>query len=186
VLNFTVLMGFFMALGSWLLFLFHRQVTESRIVGYLGFLSMMYDGVGFFGKAIGGDPYFQFYPLRFLFPAISVYLAYCYFRSPGLRLYYLNFLLGSIALIWNFESGVVVCVAWIMSLLYMEIGRAGLKAMALHVIKGLGVLLAVFAIFNFLMLMKYGQIPHYRDFFAFHRIYYGAGYMALPMPLVHP
>jgi hypothetical protein len=50
------------------------------------------------------DPYFQYWPVRFLFPAAVVCLALCI--GPGIRVAVAGGAIAGIALVWNLESGV--------------------------------------------------------------------------------
>jgi len=196
VLNFTVLMGVLTALSAFVLHRFMRGITTNRILRALGYSSTLYFCY-YFGKVVtydpihyakvaGGDPYFQYHPIRFVFPVLSMYLAYEYFAHHDRRSYYLSFIAASIAVLWNFDTGFVVFASWLLAVLFEEFFSLNGRAMASHVLRGGVIFSAVFGAFTLYMYMRYGHVPDYRMFFDYQRLFYVSGYMMLPMPLVHP
>lgn len=185
VLNFTALMGLLMGLSIFLIYKFTREITFNKIVGYIGFISMIYYSY-YFGRVMIHDPYFQYYPVRFLFPAISIYLTYKNFETNSSKLYYISFFIYSIAILWNFDTGFVVFISWLLVLLFHELFRLKLKEMLLHIIRALIIFMITISLFTLYMYIRYGSIPDYSKFLIYQNIYYKYGFMMLPMKVIHP
>lgn len=185
VLGFTILMGLLMGLAVFMVYEFLKEITDNKLIGYLGFIATIYYCY-IFGRIITKDPYFQYYPLRFIFPALSIYLVYRYFRSRNENLYYFSFFIYSVAILWNFDTGFVVFASWILVLLFQESIRLNLKNMLLHITRGLAMFTAVFILFNLYLYFRYGHIPAYNSFFVYQKTFYAYGFMMMPMNLIHP
>jgi len=184
VFRFTFLMGLLLALSFNFIFLVLTGITRSRVIGLLGFIAVVYYSY-FFGRILSHDPYFQFHPIRLLFPTLQIYLTYRYFLDKNGKSYYLAWLASSISVLWNFDTGVAVLGAWLLVLCYDELCKLNFKAPALHMIKGLTVFLSVLFLFTVYLSLRYGHIPDYARFLVFQRTYYAYGLCMLPMPLVH-
>ena len=185
VLRFTVVMGALMALSLILIYRFLMGVTRNKIIGYLGFLSMIYYSYHF-GRVISIDPYFQYNPIRFLFPAASVYLVYKYFKTNSKKLYYCLFALFSIALLWNFDTGIVVFLGWILVILFQELFKLKFRNIFRHLISGTIVFMAILSLFTVYLYIRSGQLPDYRAFLTHQNLFYLYGYGMMPMRMIHP
>ncbi len=187
VFKFTFFMGVLMAVSLVPVLVFMRKITNSRIIGLLGFMALIHFCY-MHGKVLKGnfDPFFQYHPIRFIFPCLSVYLTHEFFRTNDRKLYYSSFVLYSIAVLWNFDTGFVVLASWILVLMFRELFRLDAKQVLLHLVRGIAIFAAVFLAFNVYMYFRYGQVPDYGLFFLYQDIFYIYGYFMLPMPLVHP
>lgn len=183
VLKFTVVMGLLLALAYWLIYRFLRNATANPLVAALGFSGLITFSF-LLQRTVTTEYYFQYHPLRFIFPAGAVFLTHRYFARPNPGLYYLVFAFSSVAVLWNFETGVVVFCAWVLTLCYAEFPGRRPGPILAHLGRGLAVFGGVFALFNLLVYLCYQRFPDYVGFFHFHRIFNLTGFYMLPMPLV--
>src|SRR5439155_9008710 len=87
-------MGLLVALSYTMRWVFLRQAIANPLVALAGFLALVFNGWFCFLEN-GHHPterylnlYFQYLPIRFIFPAVAVLLAWAYARRPGRWLYW--------------------------------------------------------------------------------------------------
>ena len=184
VLKYTLLMALLLAAAYAGLYRFLRQSTHNRTIANLGFVALVYAcylrGAGTFF-----DNYYQYHPVRILFPALSIYLVGRYLASGRRQGYLPLFLLGSTAVLWNLDTGVVVLLSWVLLLLYTEC-RNGVPAMARHLLVAITVFLLTVGSYAGLQYLVYGHWPDFTSFLVYQRLFYVSGFFMLPMPLWHP
>ncbi len=124
------------------------------------------------------DHYFQFSPLRTLFPALCIYL-FTKYNKFSVVSYTASIFLLSFGLFWNFETGIVVILTYFISEIYRSILNREYKEIYLKIILGaislsLSLLVAV-VIFSpyFVDSMLVFLYPVY--------VYAGLGLVMLPM-----
>ncbi|MFT4119040.1 hypothetical protein [Bradyrhizobium sp.] len=138
--------------------------------------------------SIPADPYFQYTPLRTLFPALSLLVVYWWQRRRAPLKAMLIGAFSGLSICWNLDSGAAVAIALFCFIIISGATssrfswrslRTNLTYGALHV---LGLLLAI-AGFGVWLTIKYGQPPHLADYLAFVRIFYVLGFFMLPMSI---
>ncbi|MCG2687444.1 hypothetical protein L6260_01415, partial [Candidatus Parcubacteria bacterium] len=65
--------------------------------------------------------YFQYNPLRMIFPSLFFLLAYAYFGTKSLKLYYFIPVMLALGILWNPDIGMVCMVSWFAVLSYIEV-----------------------------------------------------------------
>lgn len=185
VFRFTLVMGGLLCLSFLALRKFLNDMVSNRILAHLGFIAILYYNY-FFTKIITYDPYFQYHPIRFLFPALSIYLTYRYFKHGDTRTYYLCFALYSIAILWNFDTGFVVYASWVLTIVYHELYARNYRYILKHILNGIIALASTVLLFTLYMFARYEAIPDYGLFFLYQKIFYKYGYMMMRMPVFHP
>lgn len=186
VLTFSVLMSLLMGGALASLYIFMRTAIKERGIASLAFCVLVYYCY-FFGRIINyQEYYYQYHPVRFFFPAVSILLCYRYITKPTPWLYYLSFFLYSIALLWNFDSGFVVFLSWLLLLLYTESADLNVRNMIKHVFSGSIILCFVVILFVLSMYVRYGRFPDFTRALEYQKLFYIHGYYMLPMPLWHP
>ncbi|KKK54304.1 hypothetical protein LCGC14_3086090, partial [marine sediment metagenome] len=144
----------------------------------------------FFMKLFIFDPYFQYHPIRFFFPALSIFLTYRYLKNNSKFLYYGSFVIYSIAFLWNSDTGLVVFLSWLLVLLFSELFNEDRKKMMLnllvHTAKGITIFCAVFLTYMIYMKFRYGAFPDLIKFFEYQSIFYKYGLAMIPMKAIHP
>lgn len=130
-----------------------------------------------------GDSYFQFFPLRLVFPAIALILM-C-FRVTSVRASFVSYLVLSFGVFWNFESGMIALVSFGIFALLVEyrpewrhFGCLALRqaGMALS-----GIIIA-FIVLSGYYWGKFGAFPDWGGLTKYIRIYSSGAY-AEPMPM---
>ena len=141
--------------------------------------------------AIHGDPYFQWLPIRVLFPVLALVLASLDFSLVRRRrARAVGHALMAAGILWNLEMGFIAWLSWILFLAYREIGERGFRLQAmlhasLHLFVGIASVLAVFALFSIGHGWIYGLAPEWSALVRFQKLFYGSGFMMLPMEVPH-
>ena len=132
--------------------------------------------------------YLQYYPIRFICPAVSLLLFAHYCSRPSrMRLGALGIASG-IAVFWNIDSGIPVLISIGATLLVKPLFSQRPKWKSL--LSALG--FSLFAVLSLCILMitlriKAGAPLGIQEALASQKLFYGAGFMMLPMPLTfHP
>jgi len=191
VLTFSIVMSFLLALSFLFIFLILRNILENKSIIFLGFTTMLFLGY-LFGKLETGDYYFQYHPIRFFPPCLIAFLALWYIKSKNRILYYSTFIFSSVAIMWNFDAGIVVYLSWILFLCYRELSPSTLdaKEVSKNILTHISVaLLTVFgtvALYLLLVRIGYGKFPSLNSFIAMQLLFSKMGFNALPMPRTHP
>ena len=173
------------------LYLFLRRTLRNPLVAFVTFLAILaspyflhntYEAVG--------TIYYQYIPIRFLFPCLLIYLSGCYLETRNRWLYFSSFPLYTIGILWNLDTGIVVFLTWLLTLCYEELvsrpARAGILHVCRHVAIALGSLLLVIGIYYGTLRTLSGHWPDFGQLSAYQRLYYFHGFYMLPMPGVHP
>ncbi len=141
-------------------------------------------------------PIFQYYPIRFLVPATSVFMLYLIIKAnnPNLKICLasiFSFILGFFAY-WNFDSNIVTLIAWLCIFLIMSLS----ETIKNRSIKNHAVSMSIAVIF--MMALGIGSVTYilirsdlnqlaFSKLFETQRIFYMSGFCMLPIPRVlHP
>jgi hypothetical protein len=187
VLKFTVVMGLLLALSYAALGTFLRQACTNRSVALFGFLALVFCGWSCFITYAQFDLYFQYLPIRFVFPALLVLIAWRYFRRPGRALYWGGLLTLSAGVLWNLDSGLPTFMTWLCTLGYAEFlandFRNGLKKSLKHLAAGSVALAGVLICYAAGVYFRSGAVPDFGQLFYFQRLFYAAGFTKTPLQL---
>ena len=185
VLSITSVMGALLSLNFLFIFLFLRRLIKNKIILLIGFSTVM---LYFLDSPANPYPYFQYYPIRTIFPSLLLLLSSFYFESRNKILYLALFIISALAVLWNFDSGIMVFASWILALVYLEVFRSDKKLMirniAGHALMGAAALGVVFASYAGYAFLISGQTPDFSIFFRYQRLFY-EGFMLIAMPFPH-
>lgn len=144
------------------------------------------------------ERYFQYWPIRFFWPAMSVLVFYWFLKGPTYARGLVMALVGAIAMLWNLDSGLFVEVAFGSYLLARAVIRPAGAAFSekeawspaaylwMAVLQVLIAAICVGSFFGYLM-WKAGEALSFAWLFEYQRIFVGMGLMMLPLPTVaHP
>src|SRR5271166_5921725 len=193
VLRFTTTMAILQFLGFLGILFVCKLVVRSRLLVLLaGFsLSVLIGEMWLFGIK-SEDPYYQYWPLRLIFPSIAIVIFGVFLYRPlQPRLAFaLLACTGALACIWNLDTGIPVCGATFAYLLSHVIlpprGTDRRKATTLLVSTTI-VLVSVWATFFVYLRLKAGRPLAWRQLFEYQKVFYSAGINLLPMPVsLHP
>jgi Concanavalin A-like lectin/glucanases superfamily len=183
VLTFTatmaVLQGFSMACIGWVLWRLMRSAGLLVLcMAALGWLMVTWLGI-----------YFAYYPIRLLFPAVSVLAVYCYMVRPtAARAAGFGALLGGPGVWWNLDSGVVALGSWVCVLAIEALSeqlRGTPTARTAWRRAGIGVGAAAlgFAAIYLALSADAWRFLNLRQLVRFQEVFYISGFCMLPMPL---
>ncbi len=142
------------------------------------------------------DPYFQYYPIRFLVPALSVFMLFLIIGARKENVRYslsiiFSFILGFLVF-WNFDSGITVAIAWAGFFLLLAVAEVlrtrKIKNKASSMCFSVLSMLAIGAGTAVFMLIEFDRSGiSFEHMFEMQRIFYLAGYGMLPIPKhLHP
>ncbi len=144
------------------------------------------------------DPYFQYMPHRFLFPIFSLIMIMLYLDINKTRtklLFTLTLgLFSGVALLWNFEVGIVSTLTILAAIYYESLLNSNGKSFPVRFIAPIPQLIGLIAIaisaFWFgIMIITQGRLASsdYFKIFQYLKLFTSVGFSALPIPTVfHP
>jgi hypothetical protein len=166
----------------------HLHVRNSLLRAMTFLCLLISTGLFLYLNGIAQEIYLQYYPIRFICPAVTLLLFARYCLSPSrVRLAVLGVASG-IAIFWNFDSGIPVLVSIGATLLVKPFFTQYLKWKC--VLPALGFSFFASLTFSALMIalrVKAGNSLGIQEAIASQKLFYGSGFMMLPMPLpFHP
>ncbi len=186
VFTFSVVMALFTVLSLYFVFRFMKLIIKDRIILYLGFLFVLFYTL--LATRLTPEYYYQYWPVRYIFPTLSLFLSALYFKNPSKLLYYASFFIYGTAMLWNFDVGVIVFLTWMVMLSYQEIATfSSVSRFLLNLCKhgffaAIGVMLAV-GVFTAGTYIQSGMLPHMASFFLYQKMFLSGYFM---IPLVSP
>lgn len=139
------------------------------------------------------EPYLQYWPIRFFWPAVAVLAFYRYSRQPNGSRAFVVSLVGAIGTLWNMDSGLMIVLAFTGVLIlkwfalwslghhdeYFDERRQLRNALLIHIAT---FCIIAFSMFIYLFL-KGGGALHWDWLFKYQHLFYGLGFAMIPMPL---
>ncbi|SKC78223.1 hypothetical protein SAMN05445504_2359 [Burkholderia sp. CF099] len=185
VLSFTVVCAALQVLSlGGLFYVLSRRIKSAvvMLISGLALVSVTYETVLWLQGY--EEPYFQYWPVRFFWPAVSVVAVHAFAQSSTLRRSVVVSVISSIGAIWNLDSGIMIVIAfgvylaakWLVS---REARPRLLKAMMLHV----AVVLLGWVIFATCLQVRAGHALNWEMLVDYQRTFYLLGFMMLPMPV---
>lgn len=189
VLKFTIVMSLLL-IGSFVLMYISMKKILNRYFAFFGFATFLYYGYIFI-KSVSSDPYYQYYPIRTLFPSIIIFFAVNYFIKKSNYKYYSSFVITSIAVLWNLDTGAIVFIAWLITLIFSEtLQEKSVKKILIscgrHVLVSIITLMLIVVIYSLYIYIRAGSFPNFLLFFQYQKYFFGYGFFMLPMPFIHP
>lgn len=185
ILSFTTIMGFLLASSYIFLFLFLKKQVKNIPILLIGFSSIIFY---FLEKGTESTPYFQYFPVRILFPSLVLFLVSYYVGNKKKILYYLIHFVAAISILWNLDSGVIIFLSWILVLCYGEFYIRNIKKliinMSRHIFVGLLVLGMCVTSFGIYTYFNSGYLPDLSLILQYQKMFL-AGYFMIPMPFPH-
>jgi Concanavalin A-like lectin/glucanases superfamily len=185
ILSFTLVMGLLTAGSYAALWAFLARACENKSAAFVGFAALLFNGWFSFIRRSGLDLYFLYFPIRFVFPALMVLLAWRQLRRPTRRLYWGMLVFLAVGVLWNLDAGLPSLLAWTATLCFAELfgddWRSVARQIAGHLAAAGCVLTAIVALYSGVIRLRYGAFPDYGQFFYYQRLYFVAGFYKLPM-----
>jgi hypothetical protein len=195
LLSIKIILCGLVALQIILYYLINKAIYRNPLIRILVFISCIFWSY-FYGKVIGQDLYFQYFPLRTLFPCLLlVTLLYISerkfldkatlsigFLTISVRDFLLDFIVA-MALLSNFDSGIVVLIMYFFIYIWNEFKIDGFSAK--NMIKKLTgfsinlIIITFIIIFGFRILS--GEFINFYNYIGF-TSKVGSGFLGLPFP----
>ena len=136
--------------------------------------------------------FYQYYPIRILFPSISFFLIVvyqtCSIKKKKIILVLLA-LSASVSVLWNLDTGVVLFGATTIALIYSAIDplsfRNTMKRTLVYSTYMLSALLCILLLFVVVTRIHAEMWPDFKKLVSFQNTFYISGYYMLPMTLIH-
>ena len=203
VLNFTLVMGVLQVFALWALFIVLNKMIYSKKIVWLGGVALIVltFSNSFFYRGYTYDSYFQYWPIRFLWPAISLLLFYKYLTNKSYLKSIIFSVASAVAVLWNMDTGLFIFLSYTFYLLIKAININFIqdrtlvlsrhlilnKKFALTLLLHTVVTLLVFCVFFLILRLKSHQELHFAWLFMYQKVFYATGFFMLPIPKApHP
>lgn len=195
VLKCSIVFCVLIAICYLLILYYLKNTVHNPLAVFLGFTSVVFLpnlSVQLLSMKMMGiaTPFYQYLPIRCLFPFLLLYLGASYIQNKNQYIYNLISVVCGLALLWNFESGVVTSLSWILLNCYSECEqdkvKTFLKNSAGHLIKILSLIIITVLCFLLVVYIFYGRIINPVSLIQTTLIFTQLGYFMLPLPLIHP
>ncbi len=132
------------------------------------------------------EPYFQYWPIRFFWPSMSILAFYFFSLNKSTARASLISALSGLATFWNMDSGIFIVIAFgaylstqsLLSLSEKKSPYYWIKLTALH----LTVASLVYLALLYCLVLKSGSNLNLDWLIRYQRTFYQMGFMAIPMP----
>lgn len=125
------------------------------------------------------DINYSFITVRFFFPSIGLLAALLYFRQPSVFRYGIASVIAALASIWNLDTGIVLWMSWLATLLAMDLAKRNLPGLARHLLVQGAFLIAAWTAFLLYLWLATGQRPDISLLFYFQTFVINSGYFCL-------
>lgn len=137
--------------------------------------------------------YYQYWPHRVIFPGLILLLMWFYQKTSGNRRKIITafaYLLSSFSVLWNFDSGLIVLVSWVIFMVFEALTRLnvdGIKNTIISVVTVIfkaGLLtVSLIGLLNFYTYLRSGQFADLKNYLFYQSIFYNSGFFMLSMPV---
>ncbi len=169
--------------------------VKNKIIALIGFLASIFYLYIFNLSSIGGY-FLQYFPHRTIFPSLLILGCSIWLNTNNLNyrkiLTFIGYVLCSISLLWNIDTGFVVVAGWSLFLFYNESLTYSFndKQLYFQVFKiiwktTLSTLIAFFSVV-LITYLRTGQLIGPKGMMSSQILFKGTGFYMLPMPLFHP
>jgi hypothetical protein len=203
ILNFSLLFAVLQAISLLGLFFVLSKLVKSSTLLLLGCISLLLVTFLTFLYFHGiVDRYYQYWPLRFFWPALSVVVFYFFTLNKNLFRSCLVTATGALGTLWVIDTGLFITLsfaAYLTARFLIAVGQGKnslgqdegdssdskfyFKALGLHI----GFTLLILAVFLLALWIKAQHPLHLSWLFRYQKIFYGLGFAMLPLPKeIHP
>jgi hypothetical protein len=146
------------------------QIIENKVLLVFGFIAYLLFHF-FLGSLWPYELYLQYYPLRTIFPALSIFLAAYYFKKPSLKLFIFSIIVLSLGTIWSMDVGVFALGAFIAAKLFHIIcdkelsSNEKIKKAIYYLAYSIITIVSTFTLFALYTKLRYGVFIDYSRMF---------------------
>jgi hypothetical protein len=187
VVKFSIIMSLLTTISVTSIFFFLKKTVSNNVISFLGFTTIIFFSIL---GLITVDIYFQYWPIRTIFPAIFILLAALYLKEENQIIYYILCVLSSIAILWNIDSGVIIFLSWGLLLGYCELFQQNIRKTIInwgyHFFTIITIFCAIFCGYILFIFVRSGSFPNFFEFIEYQQFFYISGFYMIPMSLFHP
>lgn len=188
VLKFSVVMAVLVVLSLLCLYQALTRLVVNKLFLLTGFLMIVFYSV--LATRVIPENYFQYWPIRYVFPCLGILLTTVYFKNKHRLVYYSSFILYALGVLWNFDVGIVVFLSWILVLVYSELGaiqsrRAAFFRAGKHMVVAGLVFVLVMTSFAIWTRLRAGMWPDISLFTQYQKMFLSGYLMVKMLPPPH-
>lgn len=186
--NISIVMALLFGVGCLSVYwvLFRCMKNKALIPAFALVLFLTTGGTWFFSNdgrmQISIEPYFAYYPVRFIFPALSALLFSCSIFLSKKIIALLCGILAGVGLWWNIDSGIAVCGAFItvmvLELIFSKERRPCVKQLTSFSLSAFAAFAALLVIFS----IQQGCIISPVESLKYIKLFSSSGFGMLPLP----
>ena len=200
ILNLLMFFAMLQIISLWSIFFVISRVVHDGVLRFffgIGLLTISYGTYMYFLDTALGEPlYYQYFPIRFFWPAVSFMMFYLFSKKTTLKNLFLVSAVGAVGTLWNMDTGLMIVLAFagVLVAQWLVLWFTGDDAYIIQrrrIIWGLLIHFSIFFItclsmFSYLA-VKGGQSLHFDWLFGYQKIFYNLGFCQEPLPLYpHP
>lgn len=195
VLKCSIVFCILIALSFLLIFFFLKNTVNNKLLVFLGLTSVIFlsnlSAQLYLGNIFKrAEPYYAYLPIRYLFPCLLLFTSSLYTKHKNIYLYIISSVICGLSLLWNFDTGLITTLSWILLNFYSELGQTNIstifKNITWHAIKISAVMIMTILFFYLYVFIGYGRILDISTLLQKLIIFSNLGFNLLPMPLIHP
>ena len=190
ILKFSIVLSSLNIISFVLIYIALYKIVQNKFILFLGFCTMILINYLIVHGLWYYDVYFQYFPIRALFPALLIFFSVFYLKFQSKLIYFLSFPLFLAGILWNQETGIIVLVGWMLFLSFYEFAKTNsLKNKINNISKHILVLIAFIIIITLLLVLwfytRIGHVPDLSKYFIYQKFFYFIGFAASEKPLIH-
>ena len=174
-----------------LIYIFLFRSTRDHFVTSITLVSILYLRAFSHIDWESYDTYFQYTPIRFFFPCLLLVLVQSYLMRPSRYRYHFISFVSSVSTLWNFESGIVVFLTWILVQIYEKLAfhkslnSSFFRSVSRILLNSLAMLAMVVAAYCYIMFLRSGEWLNIYSMLKYQEIFYVSGFFMMHMPVIH-
>ncbi|MFA7230455.1 MAG: hypothetical protein WC071_04235 [Victivallaceae bacterium] len=187
IFNISVVMGILFFIACLAIYRVMLRCIKNKIL-ILGFAIILFFTTGSWGflhlsENLQMDPYYAYYPIRFICPALALML-FCYLSSTRPKRYLMVSCgaVAGISLFWNLDSGLSIVGAFAATMLFQVFFSSNRRTVAKQFlavsISGVCTILTLLTLLS----IQQGSILSPQESLKYIQIFSSVGFMMLPMP----
>ncbi len=183
VLKFSFVMAALMLISFAALYRALGLLIKNKTIYLLGFLSLVFYTV--LATRVLPEYYFQYWPLRFVFPCLGFLCVAAYLKYENKLYYFLSFIVCALAVLWNLETGAVLFISFLVSLFFSHLANwQGIQKFIAknfqHLVVSSLALGLVFGLFSVITKIQSSHWPDFTLLFRYQKLFV-AGYLNIAL-----
>ena len=166
---------------AWLLF----KIMNNKLIAFLTFASVLFYSYFLTRCIYFNDIYFQYFPLRMLFPTLLL-LSCSFYPKYKRNTYIFSLIIFPIGILWNTDFGIVTFISWLLFLIYFEFSSIrNFKLFAIksiqHIVLNIASLITIFMVFGLYIYFRSSHLPNFFKLLEYQRYFYITGFAMQPL-----